>query len=125
SLMKFDKFPSPRRPRRSASGRISICALGCFLLVTSLVNSQEPLRDPEIIVDGLSKAVEENPADSKTRLMRGLYYFWTLFDFEKALEDFEKVIELDPTCAEAYIGRADVYTGSDARLYDPSRALKE
>lgn len=77
------------------------------------------------IIDGLSKAIQRKPNDPAPVLKRGLYYLWQKFDYEKALRDFERVLELDPNNVTALIGRADVYTGQDARLYDPKKAAED
>ncbi len=78
-----------------------------------------------LVLEGLSRALEENPDNAKARLKRGLYYLWRTFDYEKALGDFNRVLELDPENVTAYIGRADVFTGWDARFYDPKKALAD
>ena len=96
----------------------------CFLLALQISTG---LADPEkdedtLLLAGLTRSLEANPQDTKVRLKRALYYLWRTFDYASALEDLDLVLELEPRNATAYIARADVYTGWDARFYDPLKA---
>jgi serine/threonine-protein kinase len=65
-------------------------------------------------------------AEAHEFYLRGLAHFnrWTPFDFEKAIENFDRAIAIDPEYASAYAALADAYTellffsfsSSDARL---------
>lgn len=65
-------------------------------------------------------------AEAHEFYLRGLSHFnrWTPVDFEKAIENFEKAISIDPAYASAYAALADAYTellffsftSSDARI---------
>lgn len=84
---------------------------------------QDQSRDQDsLVLEGLSRSLEDNPADAKVRLKRAMYFLWRTFDYERALEDFNRVLEQEPDNVTAYVGRADVYTGWDARFYDPRKA---
>ena len=99
--------------------------LPILALLGSLLDCRAESGYDAMIVQGLSRALQADPDNTKARLNRGLYYLWRMWDYEKALADFNRVLELEPDNAKAYIGRADVYTGWDSRFYDPGKAKED
>ncbi|MFT5406706.1 MAG: tetratricopeptide (TPR) repeat protein [Verrucomicrobiales bacterium] len=79
-------------------------------------------KEDAAVLESLGRALEARPDDVKARINRGMYYLWRTFEYENALADFNRVLELEPENVTAYIARADVYTGWDARFYDPKKA---
>ena len=77
------------------------------------------------VLEGLGRAIETRPQDAAPRVKRAMYYLWRTFEYGKALEDFNKALEIDPDNVAAYVGRADVYTGRDGRFYNPKKALQD
>ncbi len=101
-------------------GKWLLCILLGFQVSTGFADSGKD--EDALLVAGLTRALEAKPYDTKIRLKRGLYYLWRTFDYANALADIDQVLELEPRNATAYIARADVYTGWDARFYDPIKA---
>ena len=101
-------------------GKWFLCILVGVQISTGFAEAEQD--EDTLLLAGLTRALEAKPHDTKIRLKRGLYYLWRTFDYANALLDIDQVIELDPRNATAYIARADVYTGWDARFYDPVKA---
>lgn len=102
-----------------------LCALTAVALMVGPAHLRAEANEDAFVVEGLSRALEAQPDNTKARVKRGLYYLWRTFDYEKALHDFNQVLESEPDNVTAYIGRADVYTGWDSRFYDPRKAEKD
>ena len=89
-----------------------------------------PTPDPELTADSyyeialaritaddalvnLSKAIDLNPNYVDAYFLRGLIY-GSQYDFDKAIADFEKVVELDPSHTDAKAMHADAYAARGA-----------
>lgn len=100
----------------------SICSLFTLAFLGLAPLAQADVDQDILVLKGLTQTLEDTPDDVKVRVKRGLYYLWRTYDYEKALQDFNRVLENDPDNVTAYIGRADVYTGWDSRFYNPTLA---
>ncbi len=99
---------------------------GFLFLILSLLGGA-PLvaqtEQDEMVLEGLSRRIEATPDDTKSLYKRGMYHLWRTFNYKQALEDFDRVLKIEPENVGALIGRADVYTGRDSRFYDPKKAM--
>mgnify|MGYP002630134220 CR=1 FL=1 len=103
---------------------IYVSAIASILLVTANFAGAQTDQDT-FVLESLGRAIDARPDEAAPRVKRGMYYLWRTFEYGKALEDFDKALELDPNNVVAYVGRADVHTGRDSRFYDPRKALED
>ena len=68
-------------------------------------DSSRGVRDFRSVVDTADSLLTRNPDDVAILLERGIAFFW-LFLNEQAVDDFSRVLELDPNNGEAYLYRA-------------------
>ena len=69
--------------------------------------------DADDVLVNLSKAIDLNPNYVDAYFLRGLIY-GSQYDFDKAIADFEKVVELDPSHTDAKAMHADAYAARGA-----------
>lgn len=78
-------------------------------------------------LEGVEKRIRENPNDAGAYLHRGLIRSHSQEDFQGAIADFSKAIELNPNLAEAYNYRGTSYFWLEKyqqALDDYSQALR-
>jgi tetratricopeptide (TPR) repeat protein len=69
--------------------------------------------------------IRQNPSDAVAYLNRGIWHHWH-GEFEKALADYDRAIEIDPGVAYAYCSRASLRaTCPDASFRDARQALDD
>jgi len=59
--------------------------------------------------DNSQKAYQLNPDLAETHLSLGYYYYWCELNYERAIKEFSKVLEIQPNNAEAVFGLGVVY----------------
>jgi tetratricopeptide (TPR) repeat protein len=74
-------------------------------------------------VEEFSKVIEVNPNSSLIYKDRGTAYM-RLGDYEAAIKDFDKAIELDKKFAPAYGALGSLYAEADQPYRDPRKALR-
>ena len=72
------------------------------------------------IIEKCTNDINTDPKDTTAYAARG-YSYMLLSEYNRALEDYGKVITLDPTTAMWYRNRAELYT----KIGDYSKALKD
>ena len=85
----------------------------------SATNSEVLNNNPGVrkAIKHFSNAIELYPDFVEAHLWRANLYFWWTKDFDKAIEGYTRVIELDDAYASAYFRRGEAYfkKGCDAR----------
>ncbi|HSD64379.1 MAG TPA: protein kinase [Ignavibacteriaceae bacterium] len=69
-------------------------------------------RSKKIVMDAYEnaqKAYQLNPDLADSHLALGYYYYWCNLDYEKAIKEFFRALEIQPNCAEAFFGLGIVY----------------
>jgi tetratricopeptide (TPR) repeat protein len=67
-------------------------------------HAQATSKDPNVIIEEMNKAIEEDPGDAGAFDQRGAAYN-QLEKFDEAMHDLDLAIKLDPTLATAYANR--------------------
>jgi tetratricopeptide (TPR) repeat protein len=83
-----------------------------FSLKMILTNAEAPLTDEQVTrhfhsIDEFSARIDKNPQDVRAYFGRGMD-FMVLQDLSSAIDDYSRVIHLDPDLATAYFNRATV-----------------
>jgi tetratricopeptide (TPR) repeat protein len=78
------------------------------------------------MMDKTDRAVEANPNDVTLRLQRGYERLLMIPDYDGALADFERAVQLDPRSSDAYCGRGKAKHGkgdNEGAVADLDRAI--
>lgn len=59
--------------------------------------------------DNAQKAYQLNPELAESHLALGYYYYWCKLEYNKAIKEFSRALEIQPNCAEAFFGLGIVY----------------
>jgi tetratricopeptide (TPR) repeat protein len=62
-------------------------------------------------IAGLDRDITQDPSDAAAYLSRGIMYYVTKQDSDRAAADFDQVVRLNPKMILAYLFRAEVYSG--------------
>ncbi|MDL2309873.1 tetratricopeptide repeat protein [Parabacteroides sp. OttesenSCG-928-B22] len=77
-----------------------------------ITNEEAPLNEVQVAIhfnsiNQLSQQIQQNPEDAVAYFARGIDYM-LVQDFQEAIQDYDRVIELDPGFSMAYYNRAVV-----------------
>lgn len=69
-------------------------------------------RSDEIVRDAYAnaqKAFQLNPNLAESHLSLGYYYYWCKLDYNTAIKEYSRALEIQPNCADAFFGLGIVY----------------
>src|SRR3990167_9926576 len=75
-------------------------------------------------VDALDVILKKDPRNIRVLLKKGFYLFDVMVD-GKAIETFNKVIEIDPNCVDAYVWLAELYIYHWSNVERAEKVLKD
>src|SRR5262249_43209781 len=108
--------------------RTILCMLTALLMVGSpyagSTEDCEQSQSPERTIKACTQLLMEQPRNARAYNRRG-HAHNAMYDFDLALTDFNKAIEIDPGYADAYAGRgrARPFGDEDQAMADVNKAI--